>query len=387
MSPIKKTLNKSPPLESKYHKLQQTYLYVNTQLISSQINNLRKDYSDLKVLVNTQFSLHSQLVTKDMNNLTNICKNFSSKISKVLSHQIEKKKEIYNSFINTTSNIRYYCRIRTPLTVGSKPKIYIQCNNDHKTVIIQNETITNKYEFNYVFNESSSQREIFNEIKPLLVSVIDGYNLTFLVFGEENSGKSYTMFGPPIRRGITYNSYTELFTLKKERIEYEDIKFTFSMLEIYNETIKDLLNPKLPIVKIQQQNSGNNNKLNLSSHENKEVKNADEMIKLMDIGNKNRNNELNNVSHLLIKIDIKNTNKFDKSTKESCLMFVDLASSNNIDYNGKNGIKLIECQSVNKSLNNLCDALKQFNNNSQDVKCYNSKLTEILKVYIYILCI
>lgn len=41
------------------------------------------------------------------------------------------------------------------------------------------------------------KNEFFDEIKPLIISFLDGYNVCIFAYGQTGSGKTYTMEGPP----------------------------------------------------------------------------------------------------------------------------------------------------------------------------------------------
>jgi kinesin family protein 11 len=53
------------------------------------------------------------------------------------------------------------------------------------------------YQFDRVFGEHASQRQIFEELQVnfLVKKVIEGFNATLFVYGQTGSGKTYTMEG------------------------------------------------------------------------------------------------------------------------------------------------------------------------------------------------
>lgn len=116
-----------------------------------------------------------------------------------------------------------------------------------------------KYNFDRVFDPEATQKDIYGEaIIPIIESVIEGFNGTILAYGQTSSGKTHTMVGPdiedPEKQGIIPRMVKTMF----EKIENasEDIEFRvkISMVEIYNEKIKDLLDTTKTNLKIQQDN-------------------------------------------------------------------------------------------------------------------------------------
>jgi hypothetical protein len=100
----------------------------------------------------------------------------------------------------------------------------------------------------------------FFSLKFLIFSnIFLGYNGTIFAYGEESfcrfnflgqtgAGKSHTMFGPnifdPQLRGITPRTCSYIFELiQTKKSEGIDFDVVCSFLEIYRETIRDLLSP------------------------------------------------------------------------------------------------------------------------------------------------
>ena len=86
---------------------------------------------------------------------------------------------------------------------------------------------------------------------------MDGYNGTIFAYGQTSSGKTFTMQGSDImdvaNEGIIPRMVRTIFN----RIETasENIEFTvkISMSEIYNERIKDLMDPAKDNLKIHEE--------------------------------------------------------------------------------------------------------------------------------------
>lgn len=86
---------------------------------------------------------------------------------------------------------------------------------------------------------------------PIVTSVLDGYNVCIFAYGQTGTGKTYTMEGTPDNRGVNYRTLEELFRISKERSCVMRYELFVSMLEVYNEKIRDLLveNPNQPAKK------------------------------------------------------------------------------------------------------------------------------------------
>ena len=92
-----------------------------------------------------------------------------------------------------------------------------------------------------MFPQTSSQEEVFEAVQPLCVSVLDGYNVCIFAYGQTGSGKTFTMEGSSDNRGVSPRAIAELLSQVEQLRETSTYSLTLSMLEIYNETILDLL--------------------------------------------------------------------------------------------------------------------------------------------------
>jgi kinesin family protein 1 len=71
-----------------------------------------------------------------------------------------------------------------------------------------------------------------------------GFNTTLLAYGQTGSGKSYSMFGYGENKGLIPMFCEDLFVLiEKKKLETKGIEYkvTYSMLEIYQDKVRDLL--------------------------------------------------------------------------------------------------------------------------------------------------
>lgn len=99
-----------------------------------------------------------------------------------------------------------------------------------------------RYAFDRVFAEDSSQEAVFESTtKPLLEGILDGFNATVFAYGATGCGKTHTISGTPESPGIIFLTMSELFAMCDEQTAEKMVEIGLSYLEIYNETIRDLL--------------------------------------------------------------------------------------------------------------------------------------------------
>jgi hypothetical protein len=55
------------------------------------------------------------------------------------------------------------------------------------------------FTFDRVFPPAAAQAAVYEELAPLMRSVLDGYSVCVFAYGQTASGKTYTMMGPQVR--------------------------------------------------------------------------------------------------------------------------------------------------------------------------------------------
>jgi len=198
------------------------------------------------------------------------------------------------------------------------------------------------YNYDRVFDPTSRQVDMYETgVKPIVDSVLEGFNGSIMAYGQTSSGKTHTMLGPDIdddeNKGIIPRMVEGIF--QKIESAPEDIEFTVkvSMIEIYNEKIRDLLDPKKNNLKIhEQKDKGVYVKDMTESY----VGGEDEVFSLLKIGNENRAigvtdmNSQSSRSHSCFVLQIEQKNLSDFSSKTGKIFLVDLAGSERISKTG-----------------------------------------------------
>lgn len=218
------------------------------------------------------------------------------------------------------------------------------------------------------FNKSDSnyagQNNLFDDLgSPLLDNAFDGYNNCIFAYGQTGSGKSYSMMGYGKEVGIIPMICQEMFE-RIQKIQADgSTKCTVevSYLEIYNERVRDLLNPSTKgNLRVREHPSTGPYVEDLAKLV---VGGFQEIENLMDEGNKARTvaatnmNETSSRSHAVFTLML-TQKKMDAETKMEAekvakISLVDLAGSERANSTGATGARLKEGAEINRSLSTL----------------------------------
>ncbi|KAJ5630222.1 uncharacterized protein N7484_010322 [Penicillium longicatenatum] len=210
----------------------------------------------------------------------------------------------------------------------------------------------------------AGQDNLFDDLgTPLLDNAFGGYNNCIFAYGQTGSGKSYSMMGYGKEYGVIPRICQDMFERITQIQQDKLLNCTVevSYLEIYNERVRDLLNPS---------NKGN---LKVREHPSTGpyvedlaklvVRSFDEIENLMDEGNKARTvaatnmNETSSRSHAVFTLTL-TQKRHDAETsmdteKVSKISLVDLAGSERANSTGATGARLKEGAEINRSLSTL----------------------------------
>ncbi|KAL6944160.1 hypothetical protein ACO0OE_004066 [Hanseniaspora uvarum] len=255
------------------------------------------------------------------------------------------------------------------------------------------------FEFDKIFNEQSTNEEVFDEVSQLVQSSLDGYKVCIFAYGQTGSGKTYTMLNPVdgIIPSTLKHIYTWVDELKTLGWEYKmDIQF----VEIYNDTINDLLAfksnggntaVKRPGIKKKidiRHINGNTSLTNVDQIDITNIDNVEDILaKAMKFRatNATKENANSSRSHSVFTIFLKGFNKLTNETSNGVLNLIDLAGSERLNKSQAGGDRLKETQHINKSLSCLGDVIHSLSNSGQKpahIPFRNSKLTYMLQNYL-----
>ncbi|XP_052210202.1 kinesin-like protein KIN-14J isoform X2 [Diospyros lotus] len=307
---------------------------------------------------------------------------------------LAENRKLYNEVQDLKGNIRVYCRIR-PFLPGQSPKqTTIEYIGDNGELIVANPLKQGKdshrlFKFNKVFAPTATQEEVFLDTRPLIRSVLDGYNVCIFAYGQTGSGKTYTMTGPNIASredwGVNYRALNDLFNISQSRKNSIAYEVCVQMVEIYNEQVRDLLSSGTSQKRLGIWNTTQPNGLAVPDASIHPVRSTADVLELMNIGLMNRAvgatalNERSSRSHSVLTVHVRGTDLKSDGILRGSLHLVDLAGSERVDRSEATGDRLREAQHINKSLSALGDVIFALAQKNLHVPYRNSKLTQVLQ--------
>ncbi|KAK1268337.1 Kinesin-4 [Acorus gramineus] len=277
-----------------------------------------------------------------------------------------KRKKLYNEIQETKGNIRVFCRCRPlskeEVSSGCVTTVDFDAAKDGELGLLTGGSTKKTFKFDRVFTPRDDQADVFANASPLVMSVLDGYNVCIFAYGQTGTGKTFTMEGTEKNRGVNYRTLKELFTVAEERRETNSYNISVSVLEVYNEQIRDLLNasPATKKLEVRQAAEGVHHVPGIVEADVRDIK---EVWDVLQAGSNSRAVGSNNVnehssrSHCLLCINVRAKNLMSGECTKSKLWLVDLAGSERLAKTDAQGERLKEAQNINKSLSALGDVI------------------------------
>ncbi|KAK4285751.1 hypothetical protein QN277_002402 [Acacia crassicarpa] len=304
----------------------------------------------------------------------------------------KQQKQLYNKVLELRGNIRVFCRCRPlnakEITAGLTMAIGFESAKDGELTVMSNGAPRKTYKFDSVFGPQVDQADIFKEMVPCVTSVLDGFNVCIFAYGQTGTGKTFTMEGTKEAPGVNFRTLEKIFDLIKERQKIYHYDVSVSVLEVYNEQIRDLLvsgsQPGISTkrLEIRQAGEGINHVPGLvEAH----VNNMTEVWDVLQTGSNARvvssttANEHSSRSHCIHCVMVKGENLLNGECTRSKLWLVDLAGSERVAKTEVLGERLKEAQNINRSLSALGDVVSALATKNQHIPFRNSKLTHLLQ--------
>ncbi|CAN8246212.1 unnamed protein product [Cochlearia groenlandica] len=315
------------------------------------------------------------------------------------------RKKLHNTILELKGNIRVFCRVRPllPEDGGRHEATAIAYPTSTESLgrgidLVQN---GNKHSFTFdeVLDPTASQEKVFFEISQLVQSALDGYKVCIFAYGQTGSGKTYTMMGrsqTPEQKGLIPRSLEQIFeTTQALSAQGWKYKMQVSMLEIYNESLRDLLSTNRTIA-IESARGDNNGRQYTITHDTKgnthvsdltimDVCSIGQISSLLEKAAQSRSvgkthmNEQSSRSHFVFTLRISGENESTKQKVQGVLNLIDLAGSERLSKSGAIGERLKETQAINKSLSALTSVIYALAKKEDHVPFRDSKLTYLLQ--------
>ncbi|GMH95935.1 hypothetical protein TrVE_jg11889 [Triparma verrucosa] len=265
----------------------------------------------------------------------------------------------------------------------------------------------NEYQFDEAFDEKVPQIEVYKRTAARLIpSVLEGFNVTVFAYGATGAGKTHTMMGSERMDaeratgaeggqtcGIIPLTLIDIFKGMKQKQAEADLpdekwSLSVSYLEVYNEKIRDLLEPSGINLPVQEDPKAGI--VGVGGLAKRTAANSDQVMELLRYGNTNRRthatdaNATSSRSHAVLQIIMSQSwsnSKGKNITRESRVNLIDLAGSERAGKTNNRGKRLQEGANINRSLlalANCINALAQ-GTTRKNAKYRDSKLTHLLK--------
>ncbi|XP_054032986.1 kinesin-like protein KIF18B [Dryobates pubescens] len=245
-----------------------------------------------------------------------------------------------------------------------------------------------KFHFDRVFAEQATQEEVFQHTTHQMVdTILDGYNCSVFAYGATGAGKTYTMLGSEKSPGIIHLTMEELFRRLEARKEQKSYEVLVSYLEVYNEEIRDLLEPKGPLSIREDPERG----AVVQGLSIQQPSSAEQLLQTLLRGSRNRTqhptaaNASSSRSHAILQVYVKQQDRaggLGGAVRVAKMSLVDLAGSERAALAKTRGERLREGASINRSLLALLSviqALAGAKGKQSHIPYRDSKLTRLLK--------
>ncbi|XP_051645573.1 centromere-associated protein E isoform X10 [Manacus candei] len=273
---------------------------------------------------------------------------------------------------------------------ASGDKVSLHWKSENNTVSDVNGTKI--FSYDRVFHSSDNTQQLYDGVAvPIIQSAVRGYNGTIFAYGQTASGKTYTMMGNEDSGGIIPKAIQHVFKIICE-IPDREFLLRVSYMEIYNETITDLLcdsRKKKPL--------GIREDINRNTYVEDLIEEVvvapEQVMEWIRKGERNRHygetkmNEHSSRSHTIFRMIIESRERSDPANANcdgavmvSHLNLVDLAGSERASQTGSEGVRLKEGCNINRSLFILGQVIKKLcDDPSGFINYRDSKLTRILQ--------
>ncbi|CAH2055998.1 unnamed protein product, partial [Iphiclides podalirius] len=240
------------------------------------------------------------------------------------------------------------------------------------------------FTYDAAYDCTADTKTIYDEmVRPLVASVLDGFNGCVFAYGQTGTGKTHTMEGTAEDEGVIPRAFHHLWA-HIENTASPDVTHlvSCSYVELYLEDVRDLLSKDCKKLTIRGQEL---NGFYIPEMTSVVCKSAGDMVRAMRTGNRHRAaartdmNEHSSRSHAVFLVTVETAHRATKRIRVGKLNLVDLAGSERQRKTGASAERLREASRINQALSSLGNVISALAENSPHVPYRDSKLTRILQ--------
>lgn len=239
------------------------------------------------------------------------------------------------------------------------------------------------FAFDAIFPDAAEQEDVYmTSTAELIEGVLQGRNGSVFCYGATGAGKTHTMLGTVKNPGVMVLAIRDLFAKLRQRSRNGEHVVRLSYLEVYNESVKDLLSPGRPLV-LREDKQGTV-AAGLTHYR---AYSAEEVMALLHQGNQSRTteptrvNETSSRSHAILQVvlEYKVNEGSSVVTRVGKLSLIDLAGSERALATDQRTVRSLEGANINRSLLALSSCINALVEGKRHIPYRNSKLTQLLK--------
>lgn len=273
--------------------------------------------------------------------------------------------------------------------IATDDSSYWECINDN-TIIYKNDNLfvpdrslrPTAYKFDRAFGPDCSTRQVYMEgVKEVALSAVNGINSSIFAYGQTSSGKTFTM------SGIAEYTIADIYEYIEKHMDREYL-LKFSAMEIYNESVRDLLSTDSSPLRLLDDPERGTIVENLTEATLRDWNHVRELLSVCEAQRQIGETSLNGTSsrsHQIIRLTIESSARDlsgndNPSTLIAAVDLVDLAGSERAFQSLTTGTRSKEGSNINRSLLTLGSVIRKLSKGRNGHVPYkNSKLTRILQ--------
>ena len=232
-------------------------------LMPNEVARLQSEAADVRL----QYELLRKTTVAELESLPPASKSWADQVSQTLSASQDEiarlrsrvavesasRRKLLHEVQDLRGIVRVYCRPRpacsSEMTISMPSQETLVLHRD-KFGSLPNATGPMSFDFDRIFDPNASQRDVFMEIQDVLLSVLDGYKVCLMAYGQTGTGKTKTLLGDITtqnneiaieNQGVQLQVMKQLISIAEHRSERFKDTFKLTIVEVHNERLSDLL--------------------------------------------------------------------------------------------------------------------------------------------------